>query len=91
MFCKGKMNFAAGERKWREPASADSRHYARCVLGEGSGQNRLTVPQPWTPLDKKEMLSGFANSGLASLLGGDRTDFDGVAIQSSRHGGVLAG
>jgi hypothetical protein len=41
-------------------------------------------------LDKKEMFSGFANSE-PSLLGGDGTDFDGIAVQSAGHGGSLAG
>src|SRR5271163_339659 len=42
MLCKGKMNFTLRKKKMAETAGAVPAT-ARCVLGEGPGQNRLTV------------------------------------------------
>src|ERR1019366_639740 len=62
MVCKGNMNFTRGEKKmagnrWRgvPPQCPDS-------LGEGPGQNRLTVPQRWPRSAKKQQLFALANT-----------------------------
>ncbi len=38
-----------------------SRHYARCVLGEGPGQNRFNVSRHWLQSEKKPPVFHFAN------------------------------
>src|SRR5580700_507848 len=99
MVCKGNMNFTRWEKKWRKPAGAASRHMPGLFWGEGPGQNRFNVPQRWPRSTGKSRDSGFANSALKphqqphhrGSLRGNRTDLDGVSVQSSRYRGGFSG
>src|ERR1700730_8038221 len=90
MLCKGTMNFTRGKKKWRETAGAASRH----VPGFFGGGHRAKPIQCTTTLAAvKKKISGFRfyERLLIFLLGGDRTDFDGIAVQNTGYRGVLAG
>jgi hypothetical protein len=63
MVCKGNMNFTPqqknGQKKWREPAGAASRHYARTLLGGGPRAKPIQCTTTLAAFNKKKPRFSF--------------------------------
>ena len=96
MVCKESVNLT-GERKKAGSRWRGSRFSARSCLGEGAGQNatqcitrlKQIVQESFSVRISEHNPLGQRHG--QSLLRGDRTDLDGVAVQGAGDGGSFAG
>src|SRR5580704_18904035 len=97
MVCKGNMNFTQAREKMAGNRRRGSRHQPGPFRGRAPGKSGILYHSSGHSQQKRGRFWDFRtaaeslSSHLDVSLGSDRTDGDGVAVQSAGYGGILTG